>query len=68
MIKLTFRKDSPNSIKVWLEGFEDREIKDGDLQEVLNMIDCARGSVIGMLEKRMKLEAENKKVKLKLIK
>jgi len=68
MIKLTIRKDNPNLINVWLEGFENREMVDGDLEEVLNMIDCSRSSVIEMVNRRRKIELENKKVKLKLIK
>lgn len=55
MIKITIRKDNPDAnLKWWVEGYENKQLSDNDIQEVLNMIDIAKKDI----EERMKLRME----------
>ncbi|MCK9440288.1 MAG: hypothetical protein M0Q13_02590 [Methanothrix sp.] len=69
MIKVTIRKDNEESktINWWVEGFENREINDEDIINVLDMIDTSRKSIIEVMRKRQGLEAEKKMSNLYLI-
>ena len=69
MIKITMtREHGETAIKWWVEGFEDREINDKDIEEVMNTIDTAKEDIFENMKKRQELEKEKRFNKLKLIK
>jgi len=55
MIKITIRKDTPKSnLKWWVEGFENKTIKDDDIEEILSLINIAKDDI----ENKMKIRKE----------
>lgn len=68
MIKITMRKDAPDkdSVKWWVEGFEETVITEKDMADVENIIDSCKESIIDMMYNKKSLELK-KESKLELI-
>ena len=61
MIKVTMKKENGQStIKWWLEGYEDREVSDADINEVMDMIECSKKNILEVMRRRQVLEKEMK--------
>lgn len=59
MIKVTMKKENGQStIKWWLEGYENREVSDADINEVMDMIECSKKNILETMRRRQALEKE----------
>lgn len=69
MIKITIRKDDPdkNSIKWWVEGFEEKGITEKDIATIESIMDSCKESILEMMYNKISLESKNKETKLELI-
>lgn len=66
MIKITIRKDDPNknSVKWWVEGFEEKGITEKDIIEMENIIDNCKKNILDMMYNKKSLDSEEPKLEL----
>lgn len=69
MIKITIRKDDPdkNSVKWWVEGFEEKGVTEKDILTIESVMDSCKESILEMMYNKISLESKNKETKLELI-